>query len=142
MVWTRPRIPKSWNLEFGAFKIKKSGFYCTNLRQNNSRKLWKVLFKHLSPINGPKMAIIISECVPMIFLWFSHICGHPNDKGFGSFSQKIAYLPWLFRLWEGPRLFRNYLLSVFNRKTFKHHGENIKAFVGHFWAFFMENMFK
>ena len=38
-VWTRPKITKSWNLEFGAFKIMKSGFYCTNLKQKNPTEL-------------------------------------------------------------------------------------------------------
>ena len=41
----------------------KSGFYCTNLKQINSRKLLNLLFKHMFTINGPKMAIII----PIIF---------------------------------------------------------------------------
>ena len=36
----------------------KSGFYYTNLKQINSRKLLNLLFKHISPINGPNMAII------------------------------------------------------------------------------------
>ena len=38
-VWTRPKIPKSWNLEFGAFKIMKSGLYCTNVKQKNPTEL-------------------------------------------------------------------------------------------------------
>ena len=46
------------------FKIMKSGFYCTNLKQINSRKLLNLLFKHISPINDPKNAILI----PISFL--------------------------------------------------------------------------
>ena len=36
---------KSWNLEILRFNIIKSGFYCTNLEQINSRKLLNLLFK-------------------------------------------------------------------------------------------------
>ena len=69
---TGSKIQKSWNLEFRAFKIMKAWFYDTNLEQINSRsrKLLKVLFKPISPINGPKIAIIIPIYFPMIFLWF------------------------------------------------------------------------
>ena len=48
--------------------LSKSGFYCTNLKQINSRKLSKVLFKHLFTINGSTNAIFI----PIIILWFSY----------------------------------------------------------------------
>ena len=47
------------NIEFG--------LYCANLKQQKSRKLFKVLFKYIFPINGPKMAIIIAIIVPTIF---------------------------------------------------------------------------
>ena len=67
-VWTRPKIQKSWNLKFWALKVMKSLFYCTNLKPINSRKLLKVLFKHISPINDPKVAIISL----ISFLWFPH----------------------------------------------------------------------
>ena len=54
-------------------KIMKSGFYGTNLKQINSRKLLNLLFKYISPINGPRMAIIIPIVFPydvtMVFLW-------------------------------------------------------------------------
>ena len=43
---------------FWAFKKMKSGVYCTSLEQINSRKLWNLFFKHISPINGPTMVII------------------------------------------------------------------------------------
>ena len=36
-----------------------SGFYCTNPKQISSRKVLNLLFKHIPPINDPKMAIII-----------------------------------------------------------------------------------
>ena len=62
------KIHKSWNLAILDFKIMKSGFHCTNLKQSNSRKLLNLLFKHISPINDPTMAIIIPIFVPMIFL--------------------------------------------------------------------------
>ena len=58
---------KSWNFEVLMFEIMKSGFYCTNLKQINFRKLLNLLFKHISPMNGPEMAIIIPICFPMIF---------------------------------------------------------------------------
>ena len=32
-----------------------TGFYCTDRKQINSRKLLKVLFKHVFPINRPQM---------------------------------------------------------------------------------------
>ena len=66
---TGSKTKQSWNLEFGAFKIMTSGFYCTNLKQINSRKLSNLLFKHISPINDQQITIIIPICVPMISLW-------------------------------------------------------------------------
>ena len=68
-------VQKSKNLEtmeFRACKIMKSGFDCTDLKQIKSRKLLKLLFKPISPINCPKMTIIIPINVPTIFLYFSH----------------------------------------------------------------------
>ena len=52
------------------FKITKSEFYGTNLKQINSWKHLNLLFKHISPTNDPKIAIII----PIIFpqeVWIS-----------------------------------------------------------------------
>ena len=49
-VWTR--------LEFRAFKMMKSGFYYTDLKQKKSIKLLKVLFKYIFTTNGPRMTII------------------------------------------------------------------------------------
>ena len=46
--------------------MMKSGFYCTNLKQNESIKLLKVLFKHIFTINGPNMAIMMSIFFPII----------------------------------------------------------------------------
>ena len=40
-------IKKSCNLEFGASKIMKSGFYYASMKQNKSIKLLKVLFKYI-----------------------------------------------------------------------------------------------
>ena len=65
------KTKKSWTLEFWAFKIMKSGFYCTNLKQINSRKLLNPLFTHIFPTNDLKTAIIIWMFRSMIFLWFS-----------------------------------------------------------------------
>ena len=57
-------------MEFGVLGLQnnESGFYYINLKRINSRKLLKVLFKHISPINGPKMAIIISIVIMQLFL--------------------------------------------------------------------------
>ena len=48
------------------FKIMKSGFYCTNLEQINSRKLLNLFFKHISSINGPRQQqtkfLIVLQC--------------------------------------------------------------------------------
>ena len=69
-------------MEFGVwgYKIMTSGFYCTNLEQTNSRKLLKVLFKHMSPINAPKMAILIPICFPMMFLYFFALSPNARSK--------------------------------------------------------------
>ena len=67
---TGSKTKKSWKLEFRAFKIMKSAFYCTNLKQINSRKLLNSLFKYISTINGQRMPIMIPICFPMILLWF------------------------------------------------------------------------
>ena len=47
-VWTRPKIPKSWDLDFGAFKIMKSEFHCTNLKQKNPTELFGSSFRIIS----------------------------------------------------------------------------------------------
>ena len=52
--------PEIMDFEFWAFKVMKSGFYGTKLKQINSMKLLKVLFKHIPPINCSIMAIIIT----------------------------------------------------------------------------------
>ena len=65
---TGSKTKKSMNLEFWAFKIMKSGFYCTNLKQIDSRKLLDLLFKHMFTINGFKMAISIPIMYPMVSL--------------------------------------------------------------------------
>ena len=65
---TGSETKKSQNFEFWASQIMKSGFYCTNLQQINSRKILKVVFKHMFTINGQQNAIIIPIIVPMIFL--------------------------------------------------------------------------
>ena len=67
-VLTRPKIQKSCNFEFGVFQIMKSGFYYTDLKRINSRKLLKVLFEHIFTIDDPKGTRIIPICVPMILL--------------------------------------------------------------------------
>ena len=78
-----PEIMAFWVL---SLKTMKSGFYDTNLKQINSRKLSKVLFKHMSTINCPKMTIIIPICFPMIFpmlfLW------NADTRLFGSILTK------------------------------------------------------
>ena len=61
----------------------KSGFYCTNLKRINSRKLLNLFFKYIFFINGPKNAISIAiiplwfpydflMIFPMISLWFPY----------------------------------------------------------------------
>ena len=72
------RVKKSRNHEHVKFlmsKIMKSRFYYTKLKQINSRKLLKVLFKYMSPHIWPKNAITIPILFPMIFLWIS--CDFP-----------------------------------------------------------------
>ena len=54
--------------EFWAFKKMKSGFYCTNLKQINSRKLLKVVFKYIFTIDDQKIALIIPRNSPMVLL--------------------------------------------------------------------------
>ena len=78
---TGSKIPKSWNLEFWAFKIMKSGFYYTDPEQINSRKLLKVLFKNISLINCPKLAIIIPINFPMIFPRISWMSSQGSGPG-------------------------------------------------------------
>ena len=68
---TGSNTEKSWKWGFRAFKIVKSGFYYTKSKQKKSIKALKVLFKHISPIFGPKMARIIAIFFPMMFLWLS-----------------------------------------------------------------------
>ena len=61
------KIPKPFNFE--------SGFYCTNLRQINSRKLLNILFQHMSPINGPKITRINPIIRPIFVpIFFPMIC--------------------------------------------------------------------
>ena len=50
--WRVQKVQKSWSLEFWAFKIMKSEFYCANLKQIDSRKLLKIRFKHISPLTA------------------------------------------------------------------------------------------
>ena len=79
---TGSKIQKSWNLEFRTSQIMKSGFYCTKMKQINSRKLLNLLFKYIVAINDPKITIII----PMSFLWSSY--DFPNI----SYQPKMASL--------------------------------------------------
>ena len=67
-LWARPKIQKSCKLRFWAFKIMKSGFCYTKMKRNKSIKLFKILFKYIFTILGPKMAIIITILFPMILL--------------------------------------------------------------------------
>ena len=62
---------KSWNLEFRASKIMKSGFHYTKMKQKKSIKLLKIIFKYNFTIKLLKMTIISLLYFPMIFLWFS-----------------------------------------------------------------------
>ena len=62
------KIQKPWKFEILMFKIMKSGFYYTNLKQKKSTKILKVLFKYNFTIKLPKMAIIIMISFPMVFL--------------------------------------------------------------------------
>jgi len=54
---------KSWNFEFGASQIMKSGFDCTNLKQINSRKLLKVLFSYVLKVLELRDLYSVRACV-------------------------------------------------------------------------------
>ena len=75
--WGSGHVQESRNhgfVESGAFKIMRAGFYYTNPKRINSRKLLEVLFKHIPTINDTKNTIsipIVSYDFPIIFLWFS-----------------------------------------------------------------------
>ena len=64
------KTKKSWNVEFWAFKIMKSGFHYTKMEQKELIKLLKLVFKHIFTIKWQKVAIISLAMFLMIFLWF------------------------------------------------------------------------
>ena len=65
---------KSWKCQVLMSVIMKSGFHRTNLKQINSRKLLNLLFKYISPINGPTKCNPYSNMFSYDVLWFSYDC--------------------------------------------------------------------
>ena len=127
------QIQKSWNLELWAVKGIKSEFYCTNLEQINSRKLLKVLFKHIFTINDSKMAIIIPNILPMTFpmifpmrpRWSRHLFRYKSDTCLPGFPTtecgNSIMSEQAFFLWEKWKTYamRCYFLCFFMENIFR-----------------------
>ena len=58
-----PKIQKSWKIKILIFKIMKSIFYQTKMKQKKSIKIFKISFKYNSTIKLPKNAIIIMAMI-------------------------------------------------------------------------------
>ena len=61
-------------MRFWGFGFEKNEieFYCTNLKQNSFGKPLNILFKHISSMNDPTVAVIIPIFFSYGFLWFSY----------------------------------------------------------------------